>query len=104
MGRIDKWNEGHVFFQGDGFTIRWADKAFYRTRVFITQSVVPVTGLTVSFGGATAFFDTALDGYILDVSECDNTRNPVCTCDGLTFAIDPQATLHNTARWLLWGR
>lgn len=105
MGRIDKWSEHQVQFAGQRQMARFGLAAMSRVRILLTQSVVPVTGLTVNYGGGTGFFDLHIDGWWCDQYECvDNRMSPVGTTGSLSFVITPLATVQNTVRWLIWGR
>lgn len=73
MGRIDKWSEGEIGWQGEGGGIRHAANAGSRLGLYVTYiGQMAATGGSVSYGGNTGLFNT-IHGVMLEQSQ----RQPV---------------------------
>ena len=106
MGRLGKWSEGKIAYWGGGSGLRWPDPSQTRLRIYAEMTVVAATtGNTVQFGGATGYFTTHIDGWLVDDHERTSATAVVAgTAASTIFTLLAGSVAVNTVRILLWGR
>jgi len=87
------------------FTIAEQATAMMRLWLIHNTVVAATTGNTVQFGGATGYFTTHIDGWLVDDHERTSATAVVAgTAASTIFTLLAGSVAVNTVRVLLWGR